>query len=788
MFFWWFAHYSLPQREGFIPLANLHKEVEILSDWRDVPYIKARSEPDMYRAQGYWTASRRLFQIDMLRRIAEGRLAEVFGSSCLAQDKLIRQLGFWRQAKAELKSLDPEVLKTLEQYTSGINSFLNGKEYKNPLECSLLFYKPESWKPEDTLAIMKYMEYLTSESWGLDDLRQKAVDKAGPEIASEIFDQELVKSAFLAPDQSQQLQDKLIASRLHNLTIGQLIEKGLLSRPGFGSNGWVVSSAKSDSKGSMLALDRHTSFMDPNLFYVCTLSCPKMTVSGATICGVPGIMYGRNRSIAFGAVAFKADDQDLFVEQFSTEFPNKYKTPDGWKKVKTVVEEISIRGSLGFGEDKLLHKVKISRHGPILLSSGNSAICFNWIGARQKKTSLEAYWKLNRATNFEEFKDCLRDYEGSAQTFLYADKKGSVGLQVAGMLPERKGESASVKYRSSQLVPGWTGAYDWISSVPFEALPSSTDPQDGYLVANSMLFNNQPLNISTYPVKRVGGVLKAKLTGEKNIGLPDLAKLQGDEQAPLFKLVQETVKKSCTQKEVIDKFQLASLKILESWDGKLSSNSSAASIYESFLRTLVRRALVPKIGDALTRQYMSRWPRWTKFAERLLAKQDKKWLPPEERTFDSFVLTTFSQAILDVRIASESDDPKIWSWGNLHKASFNNLIFHGLGSLSSTLGELVNPPSIPLGGDGDTVSACNFSSYTKRNLFRSDLGPTTRILIDMSDNHKFYETQPLGQSAHLFSEYRLDQIDAWIKKKPLLVPFSDKESMKQQRGKVVLTP
>ena len=791
VFFWWFAHSSLPQYEGIVRQPQLFKEVEMLGDWRDVPYIKALSEPDMYRAQGYWTASRRLFHLDMLRRISSGTLSSVYGSKCLAQDKLVRQLGFSRLAGKELKEMSTEARKCLEEYSAGINGFLNAEDYKNPLECSLLFYKPENWRPVDTVCLMKYLEYLTNESWSLDDLRQKVVDNAGSDLASELFEQKLVKSASLNPQRKDDAEVKIASGDVEELVSNMVLSMrlGVMSTPGAGSNGWVISGSKTDSQGSILAFDRHSKFMDPNLWYVVSMSCPKLKLSGVTIPGVPGILYGRNDKIAWGATAYKVDDQDLYVEQFSPEFPDKYRSPDGWDKVKTVIEEIPSRDLLQFNKENYRFKVQVTKHGPILLSSGNNAVSLKWIGEDQKRPSFETYYKINRAKSWQDFRDCLKDYQGTAQTFLFADKDGSIGLQVAGAIPVRQVSGLSSKYKAGQLMPGWTGQSDWTGYAPFEELPSVFNPEEGFLVASSKKFKGESLESSPYPVNRVVNALNAQMNSSRKVGLPDMANLQGDEYGAIHNLVKKTILECAAKNEVVDQFQLAGIKALENWSGELSSNSTAASLYESFLRTMTRRILVPKIGDALTRQYMSRWPRWTRFAEKVLKERGEDWLPPEERTFDTFVLTTFSQAIADVRLASESDDPKQWRWGDLHKATFQNLIFHGLGSLEKDfLGVILNPPDTAVGGDGDTVNACNLAPYERRDKFGCVLGPTTRVLIDMADSDKYYETQPLGQSGHLFSQYRMDQLDSWLKKKPLLVPFSDKEAMRQQRSKVVLTP
>ncbi|MGE0264163.1 MAG: penicillin acylase family protein [Candidatus Obscuribacterales bacterium] len=806
---WWFAQDSLPAEDGIVSVPSLLSEVEVIKDDRGVPFIKAGSEADLYRAQGYWTASGRLFQMDMLRRIARGELSEVFGSPCLPQDKLMRQIGFARVADEEYKLLSPAVKKSLEAYCAGVNDFIDGKDAKKPLECWFFFYTPSKWRPQDTLAVMKYIQYLAHESWSLDDLRQRVIDKTSTEIASQLFEQPLYKEggttgggskpAGEPPPQNGENGSKKASPSPSAILPGtgagagfppllKVLGRSLVSHPGFGSNGWAISGSLTDSGGSILALDRHSQFGEPNLFQALSLSCPQLNVAGVTVPGVPGIMFGRNQSIAWGGVELKIDCQDLFVEQFSPQFHSKYRTPDGWAVSTEIFEDIVCRG--WFGNEIPRHKVVVTRHGPVLLQSGDNAVVLAWSGLDISKPQLETYFKLNRAGNWQEFRDALKDYKGGAQVFFFADKDGKVGSQVAGNIPVRKISSLTGKFSGSQLLPGFTGECDWLDRLPFAEMPVSYGDQvaSGYLVANSISLPSVRQNSSPYAARRIDDFLRSATASSRRPGLPDMAVLQGDEYAPLYRLVKETLRANVDKQEVVDKFQLSTLKLFEQWDGYLRRRSASALIYEAFLRTVARRALVPRIGDELTREYMTRWPRWSVLVEKILTDKSTDWLPPEERTFETFVVTSLSQALADVRLALNSDEPSAWEWQKAHQAKFEHIMFSGVLELKKPLAGLINLKPVGVGGDGDTVNATSIARFTRPGYFDSDLGPTARLLIDMSDQDKFYETQPLGQSGHLLSTNRGDQMKAWRDQQPLPVALSLGQAERQQRHKLRFSP
>ncbi len=855
---WWVSIQSLPVLDGIEVVPSLLKEVSIVSDDRGVPYIKASSDADLYRAQGYWSASRRLFQMDIMRRTARGELAEIYGAQCLTQDRLMRQIGLSRVAKEELKLLSPAVSKSIENYAAGVNDYIKDHgSVKKPLEMQVLGYEPTAWTKEDTLVVLKYIQYITEESWSLDELRQRILDKVGPEVSSRLFEERLAANPVEAPAggtsattqpataapaapagqtapkaEAEKRTPKGSTSRkslprlrsLKGLTIGDSspsaevasrlagqinssptlssrlslpvlsanANKGATGRnitgpsvahsvPGYGSNGWVVSGTTSDTGGCLLALDRHSQLTDPNLWYACVLSTGDFKVAGVTIAGVPGILFGRNEKISWGAIALKADTQDLFVEEFSRQFPNKYKTVDGWAVSRDIDEYIRSKGS--FSESSERHKVTVTRHGPVLLSSGTTAVVLSWSGYDITTPSIETYHRLMKAGSWEDFRGALKEYRGAPQSFIFADKKGNVGCQLAGNIPLRKPSALNTELSGSIIMPGWTGKCDWTGRMEFNNLSSIYNPENGYIVGNFTGLPSYRPPVTPYAVRRADAVLNSFKTSGRRAGLPEMAELQGDEYAPLSNLVRDVLRKAVEKQEVVDTFQLKALKLMNAWDGYLRRQSSSASIYESYIKTTARRILIPKLGPQLADEYMRRWPRWTVQVERFLTEKPAAWLPPETRSFDAFAVTTLGQALKALRIKEGSDDLNNLSWSKFHVLNAKNVYFTGQPAGENFLDKLMNPPRRGLGGDQDTLNA--LSVDIRPDNFQASVGPTERLLIDMSDDEKFYETQPLGQSGHLLSKNRTDQLEAWVLVQPLPIAFSDKQAERQQRHKVI---
>lgn len=871
---WWFAQRPVPVLEGVGELGGLAKPVLVKYDSRAIPYIKAESDEDLYAAQGYVVARERLFQMDMLRRQANGRMAEVFGITSLPADRLMRTIGFERLAEEELKNLSSQARSALDAYTRGVNAYLAENSDKLSLEFSILGYKPGAWRSVDSISVMKYLAYELDESWKLDEFRWRVTNAVGDNMASRLFDDDLSVSSWspeikvpanlprtlpasgkpapgagLAPagrtplsgqqknasggDAGQQLpasQGSPLAPALPSAggqNLGNLkksflpqkmndysyekealfnpeLSKKLLSlqdlpatlrRPdrSWGSTGFVLASSFCKSGMPMLAADKHSALTSPPEFFLCVLSSSNQHVAGAALPGVPGIIFGRNENIAWASSSLHADVQDLFVEHFANETDNKYKTLEKVETAKEFREVIPVR----FG-NAVEHKISLTKHGPVLLRDKDSAIALSWTGSQTGRPWLNSIIALNKAADYASFNQALSSFGGSPQLFLYADKRGASGCHAAGLIPIRGGGA-----QGTGMSEGWLARGEWIGYIEHNDLPQSffekgapSKAQGNFCIAAGQKILSAPAAPGHFaelwghqwdPPYRANRLALSlpRAAGAQKLDLFDFNAYQGDELNMLAGMVVAELKKSSDAVKSIDASQREALDLMLKWDGNLKRDSAAASCYESFVVTLARRLLEPKLNSReLTNEYFQRWPLWISFVENYLRSKPKDFLPPGERLHDTFMVTTFAKSNTRLReFFKESSSVDNWKWEKVHLARFASL---GLDRVS-WLKYFLDIKDVGVGGDANCLNSCDIDMTQVSGAFKCKNGPSVRLLVDMSDNDAFYGNLSLGQSGHYFSNYRQDQLKSWLKSDPLPIAFSDAQIEKQCRQKFYLS-
>jgi penicillin amidase len=808
----WQGDRALPLMDGTLCLPELNGVVEVYFDQLAVPYIQAGCESDLCLAQGFITAGERMFQMDILRRTAEGELSEVFGSSSLPHDRLMRTIGFNRLANIELGTLSVEARKNLSAYCAGVNAYLSRSTKRYPLEFLALGYKPRKWQIQDTLAILKYLQYQLDESWRLDELRSQITNRFGARLADKMF--ALAKAPVptmqkLESTTINNIAPYLVSTRFTGVGTGGSVgadvgvgcTAGITLNAGaryasrtdsigkylWGSNGWAVGRAISSSKGGMLACSKDSVFSFPDIWYLCSLQTSSFHAAGGTIPGIPGVLFGRNEKIGWAINSLKADVQDLFVEQFSAKNPDKYKVPGGWCSTFVIKEEIPVRFS-----GNSIENIDITRHGPLLIKDKDKGVALSWTGLQVGKSIFETIWQLDKANNWAEFKSALRNYNGSPQNFLYADRQGNIGSQVAGNIPVRKSDRKSEGYlytSGARVLPGWLDDSFWSERLNFDELYSSYNNFEGFVIANDKRFARVNTTSNGNGPRRLLTLLaQHKQTGQA-LDLGDMSVLQSDQMAPLRELIINELGQSLTRTNCLDTYSQQSLQLLRSWDGQLRADSAAAALYESFIITLIRRVLEPKIGSELTCQYVESWPEWTSFVAKVIQEKPADLLPMGERNYETFLLTTFSQSLKNVRVSLQTDESNNWKWQNLHPLNFlssaqENLPKFVLGLSSIFLPSPANSKGI--GGDQDSVNAAGTAISQAPWAYASASGSSNHMLMDMSDQDKFYQTLSLGQSGHLFSKHNCDQLAAWLSNNTHPIAFSSKQLRSQARHLLVL--
>lgn len=795
---WWFAQRPVPVLDGVGEIAGLHKPVLVRYDSRAIPYLKAESEDDVFAAQGYVVARERMFQMDMLRRAAEGRTAEIFGITALPADRLMRTIGFDRLASEEIKFLRPEAKTALESYCRGVNAYLADSSDKLPLEFTLLGYKPEPWREVDTLAVMKYLSYELDESWKLDELRFRAIPLVGDNFAKRLFKDDYALSSWTpdlrnAPAAPVQKTSLRLSPDLSKNLISLSRQESFFRQPApnWGSTAWVLSPALSKSGGALIAGDKHAKLSYPAEYFLISLNSPGIHLVGAALPGIPGILFGRNEQIAWSSSSMRADVQDLFVEHFDTEFGTKYKAIS---KVETATESREVI-PVRFGKD-VEHKVTLTKHGPILLRDKESAVALSWSGFQTKLPNLNALYAMNKANDWMGFNQALRSFSGSPQLFVFADRRGNVGCHAAGLIPVRAagGDGTSMS-------EGWLSKGEWISTISYDDLPQTFIPAGSagrvagdfcvaagqkLIAPASMLWGHQWQ--APYRANRLALSLPRGKTAQK-LDLFDFTAYQGDELNMIGPFVRDELKKSMDANKSIDATQLSALQLMQNWDGSLKKDSPAASIYESFVGVLARRLIEPKLGASqpklareLANDYFQRWPLWITLVEDYLRNKPKDMLPTEERTHDTFMLTTFAKSNTRLKLLFKTDKVESWSWDKAHIARFKAIGFEQMSVLRSVL----DIGGVGVGGDSDTLNSCDVDRTSVGGIFQSLNGPSVRLLIDLADNDVIYGSLAPGQSGHYMSPNKQDQLKSWLKADPLPIAFSETQIDKQCRQKFYL--
>ena len=763
----------LPKVKGELSLQGLHEPVEIITDRYGVPHIYAQNEDDLFFAQGYVHAFERLWQMELNRRISSGRLSEIFGELALETDKFARRLGMHRAADEATRQLPEHSKRILDAYAQGVNAFIERNQNKLPLEFTILRFKPEPWRIEDSIQWSKMMGWNLGGNWETEVIRARIVAKLGTERAAKL-------EAGYDPNHPLIIPPGV---EYQGINLGMLEQYEQLKQlSGFGmlgaSNNWVVDGTMTTTGMPILCNDPHLGQAAPSIWYECHLVAGDTDVIGVSFPGTPGIVIGHNQYIAWGVTNAISDIEDLFIEKFNPNNPYQYEYMGKWEDARVEQEEIKVRGS----KDPVIEEVRITRHGPILTSmphpsqndknskNGNAVsevvelpLALRWTGL-EKHSIISAVQKLNLATNWEEFRDALRDWDQPPQNVVYADIQGNIGYVMAGAIPVRAQGHALLPS------PGWTGEYEWTGYIPFDELPQTFNPEQHYIVTanNRVVDDAYPYYITHewlngYRAQRIRDLL----TSKGKLALSTMATIQSDQYSlPAAEIVPHILKlKGETELE------RASLAVLRNWNYILAPDSTGAAIYSLVLYKLERIVFNAMLGDeetlmhsylgvgttilALQNGYASRSK---PLLIRLLHEHDDRWFDNSiisngPRSWDDAMSSAFTAAIEDLQEKFGSDISK-WKYGKIHKMTYS----HPLGTIKP-LDKIFNRGPYPVGGDIDTV---NMGASLPNQPETVVTVPSYRQILNLADLKASLSGHAPGQSGHPASKHYADFIKPWL--------------------------
>ena len=792
--------FSQPQRNGEFTVTGLTDKVTIYFDNHGRPHVYANNLHDLVFTQGYLTAQDRLFQLDVTRRAAKGELAEILGKKGLVRDKFAHTIGLLRSAKLELLSSSNESKQILDYYSKGVSAYIEKHKHNLPIEFRVLNYKPKPWKPIDSIILFKQIAEVTDTSWQLDLIRQEVFQKIPFDKAQVLFEQNFPGNPvinydakkYLVFDQYSLKKPTLIQrwkDLKENVALKKIIEvpyfkikRAIIEAADFlrngsdrwegfnwGSNCWVI------SKKAILANDPHMELANPSFWYPIHLVSKKDNINflGLSIPGIPGILIGHNGKVAWGITSLSADVQDVFIGEFKDKNSLLYKAGNQWEKAKVIKSKIKVKNK----RKPYIHKTIVTSCGPILDRNNKNAIALKWnINDKHKTDSVSSIWNLSTANNWNEFRNAIKQYNGSTLSFHYADIDGNIGYQAAGIIPNRPNDNGSLP------ISGFTCSEHWKGTIPFEELPHAYNPAVGYIIsANNKVVNHDfKYNLGNNFLSPFRAVRVSSLLSEnKNLGLKTNKEIQKDNYSWVANYLTIQILEAYYKTKMNNKDLLPAIQLLNKWDFKLNPDNPQALIFEKTYENLFKRVLVNKLGDRLTKDYLKEWRAGSLALIKILINEDKFWLPKGIKSYESLLLLSLQDAVKEIKSFTKNNDPSTWLWGKYHTLTFE----HPFSKVLPILSPFTNSGPIKVGGDRDTISA-----FGTNNNLKVVWGPSARVVIDLKNPDKAHVQIPLGTSSQLGSRYYRDQTKGWIENEDEPFVYSDDLITNNLKSILVMKP
>ncbi len=742
---------SLPQTTGMLQLAGLNGTVEIVRDGDGVPHIFASTDHDAYFALGYVHAQDRMWQLEMSRRIGNGRLSEVLGDATLDIDKFQRTMGYARIVRKSYEIIEDRSKMALHAYADGVNAWI-GEGHVLPPEFLILGVKPEPWTVYDSLVWAKMMAWDLAGDYDLELLRAKLLAALGPERAAEI----LPDYPKDAPTILSQAMNSAVATRNSQFATRNLLTLASQLESTFthggsevGSNDWTIGGARTESGKPILADDPHLGASIPSVWYLAEMQGDTLHSIGATFPGLPAIVIGHNESIAWGVTNLNPDVQDLYIEKINPTNPNQYEVNGQWQTMEIAEEPILVSGKA----EPIQWAARWTRHGPLIsdVNDTTTPMSMRWTALAEDDTTIDAFIGINSAGNWEEFRNAMRRFVVPSQNFVYADTAGNIGYFGPGRIPIRKNGNGYLP------VPGWNDDYEWTGWIPFDELPQTYNPPQAFVATanNKVVTDDYPYFISSdwsepYRAQRITELIETMSKGSERISLDDVAAIHGDQSSSEVQRTLPLLLKIAAK----DERQQSALDLLTQWDRRSSLDSVAASIYEAWIIQLTKAMFEDDLRGDLYKEMASRAN--PVFVLNILEdpKTNGFWCDNVLTATPESCEETLQSALdlaLDDLTERLGKDMTQWQWQKLHITQYPHRPFSEVSALKWLFHR-----TIPNGGNRYTV---NVAPIRLTEPYLQYHVPSYRQIVDMSNlnNSRFILTT--GQSGNLLSPHYDDFIE-----------------------------
>jgi len=769
-------------KEGNLSLPGLKAPVTVHRDEKGMAYIYAQNLEDLLLAQGFVTAQDRLFQMELTKLFASGRISELAGEKARKLDLRMRTLGFHRHAKKHAALLNEETRKFMQKYVDGVNTFIETRSENIHLEFKLAGLKPSPWDITDSLTIFYYMGWGSAANVKSEIIAQMLIEKLGPVKAAEIF------PININPDDETGSGADITNPPFENARLNIGFDKNLLAYLDdgplkIGSNNWTAAPDLSPGGKPIVANDPHLEAnILPGPWYPCGLITPNLRAIGVNIPGIGGMVIGRTNHIATGVTNAYGDTQDLYVETVDPENPANYLEGSVSISFEVIEETWRFKDKAspgGFKEEKI--KIRRTRRGPVISSvlpglKTDKVITVRWSSFEAMAPSI-GFERLMGCRTVAEVRRALKDVNQISLNYVFADSRGDIGWQVTGKLPIRTQGEGLVPYVVKDSKDNWTG---WI---PWDDMPHIVNPGRGWVgTCNHMTVRRDyPYHYTThaspsYRYRRLIELMDAP--GQKSVD--DHWEFQRDATNLMAKKIAPVMSRVLLAHEDTKKMG----QLLADWDFVDSSDKAAPTVFQATYREFALLVYADELGDDLAGAMLNNWYFWQERLQKMVLENNSAW-------FDNISTTDrketrddlFHQAALIATKNLESKlgtDPAKWLWGTVHRHEFVSPIRRsGPGS------EWLGGGSHPVAGSGETLYR---GIYDFNEPYKIIVSASLRMVADLGDPDKILAVLPGGVTGRQFDPHTTDQVKPFMDGSKVYWWFSDKAIKENTKHTLTLSP
>ena len=759
----------LPKTSGRLETPGVSGRVVIRRDRWGIPYVDADSVDDAWYGLGFCQGQDRAVQLEGLLRVLRGTLAQAAGPDALPVDRLSRRIGFRRAGAAQFRALGEDSRRSIAAFARGLYEGATLGCPSRPHELALAGAVPTPFEPEDVLAVGKFVAFTLSSNWDTELARMKILQDDGLEALADLeppgrsVDSERAARGQDAANAIDALSEDLAA---------------FLKVAGHGgmSNGWAVASGRTAAGRPILANDAHLPPALPPSWYLARVTTPQWSVAGVSFVGAPIFVAGHNGTIAWGVTAGLVDNTDLFLERVGEDGRSVLEGNE-YVPCEVAREVIGVKGRA-----PVVEEVVITKRGPIISPALTSdapvlSLSATWLGAKAIATLDE----LHLARDFEQFRQAWRGWNLASFGLVYADAEGHVGELMVGEAPDRR--------RGWGMMPaaGWNPAAGWRDSpVPFDDMPSALDPREGFVAtANSgppPSYDGPFIGVdwlAPYRRRRITERLNAKSDWD----VPATQSLQLDQ----LSLPWRDMRAAVLAAPGATSQSARALEMLADWDGRVSIDSPAASVYEFFSWEMARRAAKAKAprsyrwvlgeGFAPFTVRTAFGHRFTSVLVRLMEERPDDWFG---RPWLDEVDAALDAAYAELRRRYGADERR-WAWGRVRPATLRHAA-----SARRPLGVLLDLGPFPWGGDVDTVGQAAGPVHDPAGGVV--VAASMRMVIDVGNWDASRYVLPGGQSGNPLSPHYSDMLPLWRRGEGVPIAWAAAEVEKAAVAELRIAP